>query len=695
MSRSVRRRRDITTIVRVLLVALAFITPAVFDLGAVKPFDIVKVTAVWFFGALIFGIWLAAAALGRSRPRGFLMGWLVAGYLAVATLATIFSRTPLTAIFGWYGRYGGLTTIVAYVLVFVVIACVYRERRDRTHELVYAMAAGAIVLTAYILIQWLGIDPIRWSRPSGEIPGQPYFGTMGNANFAGGYLGLTAPWVFLAYRRARSIRARALVAAAGAAQLGALWLTSARNGMVALAFAVGALLFIERRRVPALLKIGAAAVAAVAVLLAVIVIWHPGSDEPPRAFRGVDVLRSETIQVRGYWWLAGIKMFADRPVIGWGPDSYVTEYPKYMPRTAARLGDAETADKPHNVFVEHLAHTGILGFAAYIALLIVAFRRAFRRLRNAGREEAALMSTLIALLAGYVGQAFFSIDVTAIGLVGWVALGCIAALADPPDDTAPSTPAPTRPSARARVLAGVAIVVAAALAALSTAPLKADHESRTARRLSSADAFIDDVREHLDRSQIWQPWVPQYRAIEGEYLARQAQASSDRDVKRDLLVDAVDNYEQTDRLQPGYHAWKMTIGKAVGDLAAAGGASFDDAYRWLDEAHRLAPYDWRVLVNRGDVYNLEATATKDTDLMCRALRDYRRAVALHPIASGGWQGLGRTLARLGHLERAIRPLKKAAKRDQVNDSPKPAERLITEVEKLQRSEKRPPKIDCN
>src|SRR5688500_16515893 len=120
MSSSARHRRDISTVIRVMLIAVVFITPAVFDLGAVKPFDIVKATAVWFFGVLAFGAFLAAVVLGRTRPRAFLMGWLAAGYLAVATLATVFSRTPLTAIFGWYGRYGGLTTIVAYLLIFYV-----------------------------------------------------------------------------------------------------------------------------------------------------------------------------------------------------------------------------------------------------------------------------------------------------------------------------------------------------------------------------------------------------------------------------------------------------------------------------------------------------------------------------------------------------------------------------------------------
>ncbi len=694
MGQSARRRRDISSVVRVLVVITAVVTPAVFDLGAVKPFDIVKSTTVWFFALLIFGVFVASVILGRARPRGFPMGWLAGAYLLVATLATIFSPTKLTSFFGWYGRYGGLTTVVAFVLIFYVIACVYRERPERVHEIVYAMAAGAVILTLYILIQWLGIDPIKWARPSGEVPGQPYFGTMGNANFAGGYLGLTAPWLYLAFQRAQSRAGRGAVLVIGVLELLALWLTSARNGMVALAFAFGALLWVHRRRVPLALKLGAAAVAAAGLVLAVIVIWHPGSDAPPAALQRVDVLRSQTIQVRGYWWLAGMKMFANRPVIGWGPDTYVTEYPKHLPRTAAKLGDAETADKPHNVFVEHAAHTGILGLGAYIALLAVAFRRAFVRLRGADHRERALLTTLIALLAGYAGQAFFSIDVTAIGLVGWLVLACIAALADPPTRVAPTPPDRRRQRPRAPVLAGVAIVLAAALAALSTAPLKADHESRTARRLASDDAFIDDVREHLDRSQRWQPYVPQYRAIAGEYLQRQARAAQDVDEKRLLFEEAVEHYAHTVRLQPGYHAWKMTLGSLVGELAAAGGASFDDAYRLLEEAHRSAPYDWRVLVNRADVLNLEATAKKDPDLLCRALTDYRSAIDLYGRASQPWHGVGRTLARLGRLDRAIKPLRRAARLDRVNESPKPAERLIEEVRELQAKKDPPPVVDC-
>src|SRR5918992_34305 len=114
MDRTATRRRDLTTVVRVLLVTVTFVTPGVFDLGAVKPFDIVKVTAVYFFGLLAFGFWIAAVAVGRSRPRRFVMGWLAGAYLLIASIATIASRTKLTSFFGWYGRYGGLATILAF-----------------------------------------------------------------------------------------------------------------------------------------------------------------------------------------------------------------------------------------------------------------------------------------------------------------------------------------------------------------------------------------------------------------------------------------------------------------------------------------------------------------------------------------------------------------------------------------------------
>jgi O-antigen ligase len=690
-----RLRRDPTLAVRVLVLASIFVTPGVFDLGTVKPFDLVKATTVLFFGWLAFGTWVFCVLRVRTRPRRFAMAYAAGVFLLANTIATAFSTTKLTSIFGWYGRYNGLHEIVVLIFTFYVIACVYRERRDALPELIYAIAAGSIVMNTYILMQVAGLDPIRWAQPSGGVPGQPYFGTMGNANFAGGYLGLTAPCLYFAFHRFRLTWQRGLIALWGLALVSALWFTSARNGMFGLAAATAMLLFIHRRRVPTILKVGAALAALAAVLLAVVVIWHPGSKKPPVALRRVDVLRSKTIRVRAEWWRAGIKMAVHRPITGWGPDSFVSHYQQYLSRSAAPLGDSETADKPHNVFVEHAAHTGILGLGAYLALVVIALRRGLRRLRDGPPDEHALGSTLLALLAAYLGQAFFSIDVIAIALIGWVVLGAIAAWADPPSgDERPPRRMPV-PTGR-RVLSVVALLLGVLLATASTAPLKAEHEAKTAGRLGP-DASEAEVLGHYRLASMWNPYEPFFHGFAGDYLERRADATEDRGEKRDLLSRAIEEYEDMNRLQPDYHLWKYSVGKAMGDLAVVGGASFEDAQEWLDDAAELAPYDWRIVTAQAELLNKWAVTSKDKHivpgLLCRALDYATDAVSLRRTQGGTQLALGRTLARLGHLDESLEPLERATRHD---DTQARAEQLLKEVRRLQElpKSKRPPVVDC-
>lgn len=677
--------------VRACVIAALVLAPSLFDLGTVKPFDVVKTTTVMFFGWLAAGFWLAQVIRGKARPRRFTMAYFAAAFLLVSALGTLLSTTKLTSLFGWYGRYDGLVTLIVLVLYFYVVACVYREPGRNVAELVWAMAAGALILTFYIWIQRLGLDPIRWAQPGGDSISRPNFGTMGNSNFAGGYLGLTSPWIYLALVRFGGWK-RIAVAVAGVAQLYALWITSARNGFIAVGAAALALLIVHRKRVPMILKLGAAAAAIAALLIAVLVIWHPGSDEPPAALQRVGVLRSDTIRVRGYWWLAGVKMFAERPIIGWGPESYVTHFASYLPRESAPVANIETADEPHNVFVRHLANTGVLGFAAYVGLLVLAFRRLFRRLRTAGADQPVVV-TFIALLAAYIGQAFFSIDVTAIALVSWVSLGAIAALADPPDPDAPRSAPRPRPVA----LAAVVLVVALLLAGLSTAPLKADHEARTARRLANADRSQSEILDHYSKAMSLAPYEPIYRGFAGDYLERQAGRENDRDVRRQLLTDALAYHREMDELQPGYAQWKLSVAKATASLATVDGATFEEAEQLFDEALRLAPYDFRIVVGQAELYNLWAQFGEDRDeapaLLCRGLDRAREAARLNPNRTSPSLAIGKTLARLGHLKQSKDPLQRAAS----NDATKAlAERILKEVRRLEKEpkSKRPPVVDC-
>lgn len=694
-SAALKRRPDPVTAVRVLLLATAVLTPVVFDLGTIKPFDIVKVTTLSVLGLLALGAWLACVALGRARARRFTMGWLAGAYLATAAVGTILSPTRWTSLFGWYGRYGGLVTIVLYVLIFYVVSCVYFERPDRTHEVIYAMAAGAIVLTTYIWIQRLGIDPIGWAKPGGFEVGQPYFGTMGNANFAGGYLGITSPWLYSAYRTAMDGWKRHALVGWGLIELGALWFTGARNGIVALTAALGMLLFVHRRQVPLALKLVAATLAVSALTLAVVVVWHPGSDAPPAALQRVDFLRSETLRVRWYWWVAGMHMFADRPLIGWGPEGFVTQHHRYLPAAAGAIPEGETADKPHNVFVEHAAHTGILGLGAYLALIFLAFRRGFARApEGRQRSEHPLRTTLVSMLAAYLGQAFFSIDATAIGLVGWMVLGCIAALDAPTRTKKAPARTSSKPVAR-RVMAVAAVLAALVLAIGSTRGLRGDHAAKDAMELTEANLPFGDAMMQHERAESLHPYEPQYRSMAGFALEKEGLEATDLTDKRAYLSDAVARFRKMSELQPGYHVWLGTLAREVGLLAAVGGASFSEAEELYAEARRRGPVDWRIPTAQGDTHRLWAQISKDqtrrTRFMCASLVDYEDALEIRPWAKAALLGYARSLADVGRRDEGVDALYRAL------DLPQEPERdaeLEAELDDLEKDTKRPRKVRC-
>ena len=231
---------------------------------------------------------------------------------------------------------------------------------------------------------------------------------------------------------------------------------------------------------------------------------------------------------------------------------------------------------------------------------------------------------------------------------------------------------------------------------MSTAPLKAEHEAKTASRLGTSGS-VDEVLGHFELASAWNPYEPFFHGFAGNYLENKAAGEDDRDSKRDFLTEAVEEFQEMDALQPGYHLWKYSVGKAMGDLAVVGGASFEEAERWLDEARELAPYDWRVVTAQAELLNKWAVTTKDKrevpGLLCRALREAEDAVELRKVQGETQLVLGRTLARLGHLDDALGPLGKAARHD---DTRAEANDLLKEVRRLLELPKkeRPPVVDC-
>jgi hypothetical protein len=150
----------------------------------------------------------------------------------------------------------------------------------------------------------------------------------------------------------------------------------------------------------------------------------PASQAAPTAdaqTRGVLLPKPGRVQL----WAAAWAMFTDYPVLGVGPDNFHVRFGDFSGVPESKLGT-----HAHSMYLEALADTGVVGFAALACLVGVAVWLGLRGLvldANAGSVwvyRAALLASLTAwLVHGLLDdlQRFWP-----VGLALWVILGLIA-----------------------------------------------------------------------------------------------------------------------------------------------------------------------------------------------------------------------------------------------------------------------------
>ncbi|MFX0124499.1 MAG: O-antigen ligase family protein, partial [Candidatus Hodarchaeota archaeon] len=99
--------------------------------------------------------------------------------------------------------------------------------------------------------------------------------------------------------------------------------------------------------------------------------------------------REGTGAARIFLWKMGIKMFSKSPIIGIGPENFGVYLPDYAEKHRdERVGRVYYGRILHNGYLEILVGTGIIGFSAYLLLLVASFQMN-RRTRNILRSLLA------------------------------------------------------------------------------------------------------------------------------------------------------------------------------------------------------------------------------------------------------------------------------------------------------------------
>lgn len=205
----------------------------------------------------------------------------------------------------------------------------------------------------------------------------------------------------------------------------AMFTTVSRKGMATMIVTFG-VFFVAARQYRQLL-VGA-------IVLTVLGMIAAGISQISTRFTGAEIERQ--IEGKAMMAMAGLEMFADKPIIGHGYKGYYQNFGKYLPNAGRDKYDA------HNEYVTALANFGVLGFIPFILIFIWPLSWAWKRLRRLDPRTSAearprllvgILSILTFMLNQfYAGHLFYS-NLAVFLLYGNIALMLTTSLDGQPE----------------------------------------------------------------------------------------------------------------------------------------------------------------------------------------------------------------------------------------------------------------------
>jgi putative inorganic carbon (HCO3(-)) transporter len=328
-----------------------------------------------------------------------------------AIVSTVFSINPHTSWRGAPDSHAGLVTILGGLVLFLTTRKLYGSLQEG-RRLLSAVVIPTAVACGYALVQFAQWDPFSWDGLSIYAGHVRPFGTLGHPNFLGGYLVLTTPFFVSfaeqAWRNRRWVTLVALVLLIGVAGV-VIVLTLSRAAWLAAGSAAIVLLGCRCRTV----KRAAAVLGLLALAAGVCVLILGATRVGPSLMERLRHLASGA----GRWqiWEAAWKLFLDRPLLGWGPDTFQQAFGRHRPLDYAFVEWDTTPTRAHNEILHVLATQGLLGAAALLVLIFSLVRGVIRALRDSTPENHPFAAALAASLMGFAVQSLFGYTVVSCG----------------------------------------------------------------------------------------------------------------------------------------------------------------------------------------------------------------------------------------------------------------------------------------
>jgi O-antigen ligase len=594
------------TIILYCVYALVGLLPLAFVYQTYDIFELTKLTVLRLITLAMLGAWswriFKARAIRVARTP---IDWFVLAYLAVFTLATILSKNPTLSLLGEYGRFEGLLAILNYGAIFLLTGSLLRDNsaiRDRAaflRSLVFTAIAAADIMSLYGIFQRFGLDFLTWSGAGTDL--SRAFSTLGNPIYVAAYLTIILSLALAVFVAEQALWPRVFLGASASLMFASLVFTFSRAGwagfllslvvLIALFFVMWA----RRRRstrgqwasvknaLPAIVLIAVIVlVAAVSLTISSRVASSPTKSAIQRALSSFD-LSSPGVRERLFLWESAAQMVKDRPVLGWGPETFGTYYPKYRLKEYVRY-EIDVIGRPRPLFQNRVhsdilqtgVSAGVLGMLAYVALWAGFFFFAIRKLlKNSSSPppfDTALLVGIIAGLAGYLLQAQFSFSTIAVSSIVWALMAVTFVIG--PDNPISSSEETSQSLSKSRdlnlnfisrplLIAGeIFLLILISFAAISSVrQLVADYYfDQGVYAVEALDASL--AEETFNRALAFNPYEAEYAAYAANSFTDIAKKAGNAAGAKSYLSKSIDYENQAISLNPDMPSYRYNLGNA-------------------------------------------------------------------------------------------------------------------------------------
>jgi O-antigen ligase len=335
-------------------------------------------------------------------PFAALLGWL--------GLASAVGITPFSSLIGTPARMLGMVGWLLFACCFLLGLQLGGAASTR-RAIEYALVLGSVPVAIIALVE-RGGQLFALGTGDDLVRSQS---TLRNPVFLGAYLVLALP-VALATALDASQRRWQRVAAAVAVvvDLAALLATQSRGPWLGALVAISVVLAGSLRDRTRRVRLGAL-VFAIAAVLAVLV--------SPLRDRALSVGRTDTGSnaIRAQLYGRGLKLVAERPLLGFGPDATATALPRVLNDEFERKVTRKfEPDRIHNVELDMAVWGGLPALVMYLAVIALVAVRAWRR-------RAILPLGLAAACLGYFVQLQVGFPLADVDAIAWLLAGVLVA----------------------------------------------------------------------------------------------------------------------------------------------------------------------------------------------------------------------------------------------------------------------------